>query len=89
MITDETNNLSPGYSTPGYSEWFGKSVVVLIAFRQCQVPMPCSIVAESMSDVRVRVTPGWELNLPKQLILAVEEDAAGLSVQSEPTQLIN
>jgi hypothetical protein len=56
-----------------YSAWFGKSVVLLVAIRQCQVPMPCSVVGESVADVRVRIGPGWEMNLRKELILAVEE----------------
>jgi hypothetical protein len=56
-----------------YSAWFGKSVVLLVAIRQCRVPMPCSIVDESAANVRVRIKPGWEMNLRKELILAVEE----------------
>jgi hypothetical protein len=37
--------------------------------------MPCSIVGESDADVRVRLKPGWEMDLRKELILAVEEYA--------------
>jgi hypothetical protein len=58
-----------------YSAWIGKSVVLLVVIRNTQVPMPCRIVAESHADVRVRIDPGWELDLAKELILAVEEDA--------------
>ena len=39
--------------------------------------MPCSIVGESVADVRVRIQPGWDLDVRKELILAVEEDAVG------------
>jgi hypothetical protein len=35
--------------------------------------MPCHIVAESVADVRVRIHPGWEMDIKKELILAVEE----------------
>jgi hypothetical protein len=68
MITDGTKNFSPVYST-----WFGKPVVMLVVIRQCHVPMPCHIVGESAADVRVRIQPGWELDVRKDLILAVEE----------------
>ena len=61
--------------SPVYSAWFGKPVVLLVVIRQCHVPMPCSIVGESVADVRVRIQPGWELDIRKELILAVEEDA--------------
>jgi hypothetical protein len=64
--------------TPIYSAWFGKPVVLLVVIRQCRVPMPCSIVAESTTDVRVRIKPGWEMDVRKELILALEEDAASL-----------
>jgi hypothetical protein len=71
MNAEETNNFSPMYS-----DWFGKPVVMLVVIRQCQVPMPCHIVGESVADVRVRIHPGWELDIRKDLILAVEEFVA-------------
>jgi hypothetical protein len=52
---------------------FGKPVVLLVVIRRCHVPMPCRIVAESVADVRVRIHPGWEMDIKKELILAVEE----------------
>jgi len=73
MLEKGTDNCSPGYSV-----WFGKSVILLVLIRQCRVPVPCSIVGESVTDVRVRIKPGWEMYLRKELILAVEEDAVGL-----------
>jgi hypothetical protein len=42
-------------------------------------PMPCSIIGESASDVRIRLQPGWEMEVRKELILAVEEDGAALA----------
>ena len=68
MVTEGTMNYSPAYSA-----WFDKPVVMLVAIRQCHVPMPCCIVGESAADVRVRIQPGWEMNVRKDLILAVEE----------------
>jgi hypothetical protein len=68
MIAEGTKDFSPVYST-----WFGKPVVMLVVIRQCHVPMPCRIVGESAADVRVRLQPGWEMDVRKDLILAVEE----------------
>ena len=56
-----------------YSPWFGKSVVLLVAIRGCQIPMPCSIVSESIADVCIQIKYGWEMDVRKELILAVEE----------------
>ncbi len=64
-----------------YSAWFGKAVVLLVVIRQCRVPIPCRIVGESVADVRVRVQPGWEMDVQKELILAVEEDAVALDTR--------
>jgi len=68
MIAEGTKDFSPAYSA-----WFGKPVVLLVVIRRCHVPMPCHIVAESVADVRVRIHPGWEMDIKKELILAVEE----------------
>ena len=68
MIAERTNIFSPVYSV-----WFGKPVVMLVVIRRCHVPMPCRIVGESAADVRVRIQPGWEMDIRKDLILAVEE----------------
>jgi hypothetical protein len=53
-------------------------VVLLLAIRQFHVPVPCSIIGESVADVRVRFNPGCEMDVRKELILAVEEAAVGL-----------
>jgi hypothetical protein len=62
-------------SSSVYSSWFGKSVVLVVAFRQCQVPLPCSIIGESAAGVLVRLEAGWEMDVRKELILAIEEGA--------------
>jgi hypothetical protein len=46
---------------------------MLVVIRQCHIPMPCQIVGESAADVRVRIRPGWKMDVRKELILAVEE----------------
>jgi hypothetical protein len=73
MIADGTRDFSPAYTG-----WLRKPVVLLVAIRQCHVPVPCSIVGESAVALRVRFKPGWEMDLRKELILAVEEDAVML-----------
>jgi hypothetical protein len=68
MIAERTKDCSPGYSS-----WFGKQVVMLVVIRQCHILMPCQIVGESAANVRVRIRPGWKMDVRKELILAVEE----------------
>jgi hypothetical protein len=68
MITEGAKDFSGNYSG-----WFGKSVVLVVAIRQCTVPLPCSMVSESVSAVHIRIDTGLEMDLRKELILAVEE----------------
>jgi hypothetical protein len=69
-----------------YSAWFGKSVVLLIAFRQCHVPLPCSIISESVADVRIRIKLGREMDVRKDLILAVEEMILAVDEPTAPSE---
>jgi hypothetical protein len=73
----------------GYAAWFGKSVVLLLAIRHFQIPVPCRIVAESRTDLRVRIVPGCEMDLRKELILAVEEDSSSMEGPPAADYLIN
>ena len=68
MISEGSMNFSRLYSA-----WHGRQVVLRVAIRQCQMPMACRIVGETAIDVRVRVDPGWEMDVQKNLILGVEE----------------
>jgi hypothetical protein len=63
--------------SPTYSAWLGKHVVLLVVIRQCRVPVPCKIVSETVGEVRLRIQPGLEIDVRKELILAVEEAAIG------------
>jgi hypothetical protein len=68
MMTEVVNEFLPVFSV-----WFGKPVVILVVIRDCHVPMQCRIVGETAASVCVRIQPGWEMNIRKDLILAVEE----------------
>ena len=61
---------------PAYRVWFGTPVVLLFVIRECRVPIPCRIVGESFNSVRIQLQPEWEIDVPKELILAVEEAKA-------------
>jgi hypothetical protein len=70
LIAAKMNVLSTGYSA-----WFGKSVVLVVAIGTGHVSLRCSIVNESVAEVCIYIAPGWKINVRKQLILAVEEEA--------------
>jgi hypothetical protein len=57
-----------------FSSLIGESVVLIVNIRRCQVPLRCRIMNESLSDLLINIEPGWEMNVRKELILAVEQD---------------
>ena len=59
-----------------FSSLIGESVVLIVNIRRCQVPLRCRIMDESLSDLLINIEPGWEMNVRKELILAVEQDMA-------------
>jgi hypothetical protein len=68
-------------SLPIYTTWLGKPVVLLIQIRQGRVPIPCSIIGESDADLRVLLHAGWEMDVRKDLILAIEEDSVRVNTR--------
>jgi len=76
MMTEGKNE-----SLPIYTTWLGKPVVLLIQIRQGRVPIPCSIIGESDADLRVLLHAGWEMDVRKDLILAIEEDSVRVNTR--------
>jgi hypothetical protein len=60
------------YRSSIYSGWVGTQVLLFV-IRQCRVPIPCIIIGESAAAVRILLQPGWEIDVPKEFILSVEE----------------
>jgi len=57
-----------------YSFWVGQTVILQVAAADMRVPLRGVIVGESESSVRFRVGEGWDIDIFKHMILAVEQD---------------
>lgn len=57
-----------------YSVWFGQPVVLQVTAGELTVPLRGTIVGESDRTVRFRVGEGWDVDIYKAMILAVEEE---------------
>jgi hypothetical protein len=62
----------------GYSAWIGLSVVLQVALGDIKVPLRGKLLKEAGDTVRMRIGDGWDVDIYKAMILAVEEDAMGL-----------
>lgn len=57
----------------GYSLWLGQPVVLQVAAGEIRVPLRGVIVGETNDAVRFRIGDGWDVDIYKNMVLAVEE----------------
>ena len=57
-----------------YASWIGQAVVLQVITADLRVPLRGIIVGESDSAVRFRIGEGWDIDVFKSMILAVEQD---------------
>jgi hypothetical protein len=58
-----------------YAYWVGQSVILQVAAEEICVPLRGIIIGESESTIRFRVGEGWDIDIYKHMILAVEQDS--------------
>ena len=57
-----------------YASWVGQAVVLQVATGDLRVPLRGVIIGESEDTIRFRVGEGWDIDIYKQMVLAVEQD---------------
>ena len=57
-----------------YATWLGQAVILQVATGELRVPLRGIIVGESESAIRFRIGEGWDIDVYKPMILAVEQD---------------
>ena len=57
-----------------YASWVGQAVILQVAADDLCVPLCGVIVGESETMLRIRVEEGWDMDIFKLMILAVQED---------------
>ncbi len=58
-----------------YTSWHGQPVILQLAAGNMRVPLRGTIVGESEQALRFRVGSGWDVDIYKSMVLAVEEDS--------------
>ena len=58
-----------------FAQWTDQPVVLQVAAADLRVPLRGIIVGESQESVRFRIGDGWDIDIYKSMILAVEEDS--------------
>jgi hypothetical protein len=58
-----------------YATWIGQPVVLQLALGNIRVPLRGKLLKEGGETVRMRIGDGWDVDIYKAMILAVEEDS--------------
>jgi hypothetical protein len=66
--------------TNAFQPWVGRSVVLQVALGDIKVPLRGKLLKDGDETVRVRIGEGWDVDIYKVMILAVEQD--GMAVVS-------
>jgi hypothetical protein len=61
-----------------YATWLGQPVVLQVALGDIKVPLRGTLLKDGDDTVRMRIGDGWDVDIYKTMILAVEEDAMAL-----------
>ena len=61
-----------------YATWIGQPVVLQVALGEIKVPLRGTLLKDSGETVRMKIGEGWDVDIYKTMILAVEQDAMAL-----------
>jgi hypothetical protein len=61
-----------------YQPWIGQPVVLQVALGDIKVPLRGKLLKDGGETVRMRIGDGWDVDIYKVMILAVEQDAMAL-----------
>ncbi len=58
-----------------FKPWVGQSVILQVALGDIKVPLRGTLLMDNQETVRMRIGEGWDVDIYKELIMAVEQDA--------------
>ncbi len=58
-----------------FAVWHGQPVILRVTAGDLRVPLRGTIVGETAQALRFRIGSGWDVDIYKNMILAVEEDS--------------
>jgi hypothetical protein len=61
-----------------FQPWVGRAVVLQVALGDIKVPLRGKLLKDGNDTVRVRIGDGWDVDIYKAMIMAVEQDAMAL-----------
>jgi len=75
MTTESRSSLPPSQAEQlDFEPWIGKRVILRVAFAEVCVPLPGTLVNETPTALRFRIGDGWDVDIFKSMVLAVEPE---------------
>jgi hypothetical protein len=57
-----------------FKVWVGQSVVLQVALGDIKVPLRGTLLRDGNESVRIRIGEGYDVDIYKEMIMAVEQD---------------
>ncbi|MDP9337349.1 MAG: hypothetical protein M3P45_00615 [Acidobacteriota bacterium] len=61
--------------TSAFKPWVGQSVILQVALGDIKVPLRGTLLRDGIESVRMRIGEGYDVDIYKEMIMAVEQDA--------------
>jgi hypothetical protein len=58
-----------------FATWIGRPVILQVALGDIKVPLRGKLLKEGGDTLRMRIGDGWDVDIYKTMVLAVEEDS--------------
>jgi hypothetical protein len=58
-----------------FAAWIGHPVILQVALGDIKVPLRGKLLQDSGETLRMRIGQGWDVDIYKAMVVAVEEDA--------------
>jgi hypothetical protein len=58
-----------------FASWIGQPVVLQVALGDIRVPLRGRLLKDTGDTLRMRIGDGWDVDIYKTMVLAVEEDS--------------
>ena len=58
-----------------FAPWIGLPVILQVALGDIKVPLRGKLLKDSGDTLRMRIGEGWDVDIYKAMVVAVEEDA--------------
>ena len=61
-----------------FKAWIGQPVILQVALGDIKVPLRGKLLKDAGETVRMRIGEGWDIDIYKVMIVAVEQDGMAL-----------